>query len=98
MIAAFLTDGEREVKSASLARFGFNPYASAVPFHYLFADGQADAGAWILPPIVQTLKDQKNASAYWASMPMPLSRTEKSHSAPSRRPTWTWAAPYRDEI
>ena len=49
-----------EIKSASLARRRIHPDPTAVAFHNLLAEGQANAGAGIFRPAVQPLKNNKN--------------------------------------
>jgi hypothetical protein len=52
---------ECEIKCTTPSWFRRDPDASAVPLYDLLGDGEADAGAGILMPVVQALKDQEDA-------------------------------------
>src|SRR6266511_2381108 len=60
-IAVWSPSREREIKRTAPPPFGLDPDSSAVTLHDLLGDGEANAAAGIIMPIVQALKDQKDA-------------------------------------
>jgi hypothetical protein len=53
--------GNGEEKGGAPAFLRFHPEAAAMTFHNFLADGQPDAGAGILRPAVQALKNHEDA-------------------------------------
>ena len=94
-VSPFLADRrgsgfQREEERRPLAGRGLHPDPSAVALDDALAQREADAGARILLRPVQPLEDDEQALKCLGSMPMPLSFTEKIHSAPSlRAEMWT---------
>src|SRR5271166_1059704 len=58
LVPSFIRNGEME--GGTCSRFRLHPHAAAVPFHNLFADRQANAGARILLTAVQALENNEN--------------------------------------
>ena len=51
--------GQREPKAAAARRVGFEPDSARVALDDLFTNGESDASARILRPVVQALEDEK---------------------------------------
>src|SRR5258708_504110 len=69
LLLGFITAsiGNAESERGTAARCGLQPNAAAVPLGNFFANGQTDAGAWILRFGVQALKNHEDALAMFGS-------------------------------
>ena len=78
-----------------LSGVGFQPDTTAVSLHDLLADCQSDTRTLItIRVVLQALEDAKDPFMILRSTPMPLSRTDNSHTLPLRAAeTWISKGP-----